>query len=67
VKSLRTSVQLKEACARFRGEELFLVGVHLSPYVGEPVRHEPERTRKLLLHRRELDRLRGKIRSGASR
>jgi SsrA-binding protein len=63
VKSLRDGhVQLKDAYARFQGEELFLVGVHISPYgPASQFGHEPERTRKLLLHRRELDRLRGKI------
>src|SRR4029077_11678488 len=63
VKSLRDGhVQLKAAYARFQGEELFLVGVHISPYgPASQFGHEPERTRKLLLHRRELDRLQGKI------
>jgi len=63
VKSLRDNrANLKDAYARFFGEELFLVGAHISPYgPASQFGHEPERHRKLLLHRRELDRLRGKI------
>jgi SsrA-binding protein len=63
VKSLRDNrAHLKDAYARFFGEELFLVGAHISPYgPASQFGHEPERNRKLLLHRRELDRLRGKI------
>ena len=63
VKSLRDHrVQLKDAYARFLGDELFLIGAHISPYgPASQFGHEPERNRKLLLHRRELDRLRGKI------
>jgi SsrA-binding protein len=63
VKSLRDNrANLKDAYARFFGEELFLVGAHISPYgPASQFGHEPERNRKLLLHRRELDRLRGKI------
>ena len=63
VKSLRDGrVNLKDAYARFFGDELFLVGVHISPYgPASQFGHDPERQRKLLLHRRELDKLRGKI------
>jgi SsrA-binding protein len=63
VKSLRDNrANLKDAYARFFGEELFLIGAHISPYgPASQFGHEPERNRKLLLHRRELDRLRGKI------
>ncbi len=63
VKSLRDGrVNLKDAYARFQGEELFLIGVHISPYdPASQFGHEPERARKLLLHRREIDKLRGKI------
>ncbi|MGN6184187.1 MAG: SsrA-binding protein, partial [Thermoanaerobaculia bacterium] len=43
-------------------DESFLFGLHISPYAhGNIQNHEPERTRKLLLHRRELDKLRGQI------
>ncbi len=63
VKSLRDArVNLKDAYARFVGDELFLIGVHISPYgPASQFGHEPERNRKLLLHRREIDKLAGKI------
>jgi SsrA-binding protein len=63
VKSLRDNrAHLKDAYARFFGEELFLVGSHISPYgPASQFGHDPERHRKLLLHRRELDKLSGKI------
>lgn len=58
VKSLREGrAQLKDSYVQFRGKEAFLVGVHISPYgAGSWTNHPPERDRKLLLHRRELDR-----------
>ena len=63
VKSLRDHrAHLKDAYARFFGDELFLVGSHISPYgPASQFGHDPERTRKLLMHRRELDRLRGRV------
>ena len=63
VKSLRENrAHLKDAYARFFGEELFLVGSHISPYgPASQFGHDPIRTRKLLLHRSELDRLRGRV------
>jgi SsrA-binding protein len=63
VKSLRDNrAHLKDAYARFFGEELFLVGAHISPYgPASQFGHDPIRTRKLLLHRQEIDKLRGKI------
>jgi SsrA-binding protein len=62
VKSLRESGgQLKDSYAVLREGELWLVGMYIAPY-GPASRenHDPERTRKLLLHRRELDRLSGR-------
>src|ERR1700682_6469210 len=58
VKSLRDGrAQLKDSFILFRGGEAFLVGAHISPYApGSWTNHTPERDRKLLLHRRELDR-----------
>jgi SsrA-binding protein len=59
VKSLRTSgAQLKDGYAAMRDGELWLYSVHIPPY-GPASRenHEPERPRKLLLHRRELERI----------
>ena len=65
VKSLRDGkVNLKDSYAKItKGGEAFLVGVHISPY-GYAARDvpDPDRQRKLLLHRREIDRLAGKTR-----
>ena len=63
VKSLRAGrANLKDSYARFFGEDLFLVGAHISPYApASQFGHDPERSRKLLLHRRELDRLHTRI------
>ena len=62
VKSSRSGkVQLREAFVEFRQGEAYLVGVHISPYShGNRENHLPDRPRKLLLHRREIDRLFGK-------
>ena len=59
VKSLRGgSAQLKDGFAAIRGGELWLRNVHIPPYApASRENHEPERERKLLLHRREIDRL----------
>jgi SsrA-binding protein len=59
VKSLREgNAQLKDAYAVVRDGELWLIGVYIAPY-GPASRenHDPERERKLLLHRGEIDRL----------
>jgi SsrA-binding protein len=63
VKSLRAGrVALADSFARFRGAELFLLNCHISPYEkAHRDNHEPMRPRKLLLHRRELKRLRTKV------
>jgi SsrA-binding protein len=63
VKSLREGrAQLQRAFADIRDGELWLVGVHIAPYEQAGIEnHAPERDRKLLLHRREIDRLRGKV------
>ena len=51
-------VQLKEAYVSVRGGEAWLFNAHISPYShGNRENHEPLRTRKLLLHRREISRL----------
>ena len=63
VKSLRNgSAQIKDGYAQIRDGELWLYNVHIPPY-GPASRdnHEPERPRKLLAHKREIDRLVGKI------
>jgi SsrA-binding protein len=62
VKALRAgSAQMKDAYATVRDGELWLHNLHIPPY-GPAARdnHEPERPRKLLAHRREIDRLVGK-------
>ena len=64
VKSLREAkVQISEAYARFERGELWLVGLHISPYTraSTHVAPDPTRKRKLLMHRAELDRLNSKI------
>ena len=63
VKSLRAGqVQLKDAYATINRGEMWLENAHIAPYsYATGGGHEPERVRKLLLHRREIDRLTGKI------
>ena len=64
VKSLREGgVQLKDAYAAIRDGEVWLLGMYVAPY-GPAARdnHDPERPRKLLLHRSEIDRLIGRTR-----
>ena len=64
VKSLRDGGgNIREAYAVARGGELFLVGANIAPYKqGNIQNHDPLRDRKLLLHRREIDSLYGKVR-----
>ena len=63
VKSLRDAqVQLKDAYADIRDGEVWLERAHIAPYgFAAGGGHDPERPRKLLLHRREIDRLIGKV------
>ena len=63
VKSIRAgNVNLSDAYAMPRGEELFLVNCRIGEYKeAGPFGHEPLRDRKLLLNRAELDRIRGKV------
>ena len=62
VKSIREGrANLKESYARVRDGEVFLIGAHISPYENATHRdQQPTRDRKLLLHRKEIDRLIGK-------
>ena len=62
VKSLRAGkANLKDAYARIEHSELMLHNMHVSPYdAGNRFNHEPLRTRKLLMHRSEIDKLMGK-------
>ena len=63
VKSLRDGkAQLKDSFAHIRDGEIFLVGVFIAPYTfSRGGGHEPERTRKLLLNRREIARLGARV------
>lgn len=56
VKSLRAGTcTISDAYVRVDNGEAFLIGMHIPPYVqGNIHNHEPDRTRKLLLHRREI-------------
>ncbi len=64
VKSLREGrVNLKDSYAKVKNGEVFLYGCHISPYPHASYNnHDPERVRKLLLHKREIKRLIGKTR-----
>ena len=63
VKSIREGrISLKESYAEIKEGEVFLVNCHVSPYdAANRFNHDPLRERKLLLHRREIKRLTGKI------
>lgn len=62
VKSLRNGgVQLKDSFATVTGGEVWLHNMHIAPYApASRENHEPERSRKLLLHKGEIERLIGK-------
>lgn len=64
LKSLREGrVTLQRAFADVRDGEVYLVGAHISEYAqGNLANHDPDRERKLLLHRKEIDSLIGKVR-----
>jgi SsrA-binding protein len=63
VKALREGrATLQRAFADVRGNEIWLVGANIASYdKGGFANHDPDRDRKLLLHRREIDRLRGRV------
>jgi len=63
VKSLRERLaSIEEAYARIDGDELWLVGAHIAPYPHAPAeKQDPIRKRKLLAHRREIQKLRPKL------
>jgi SsrA-binding protein len=64
VKAIRAGrVQLKEAYVIVKGEEVFLIGCHVSPLesASTHVQPDPTRTRKLLLHAEEIRKLIGKV------
>jgi len=63
VKSLRLGkANLTDSYARLKGGEVWLLSAHITPYpFASYDNHEPERPRKLLLHKREINKLAGKI------
>jgi SsrA-binding protein len=63
VKSLREAqVNFKDCYATIDNNEAWLIGCYISPYHhGSDANHEPDRKRKLLLHKREIARLLGKV------
>ncbi len=64
VKSMREAkANLKESYAIFRNDEAWLIGAHITPLTSASTHVEanPVRMRKLLLHRREIDRLKGAV------
>lgn len=64
IKSVRAGkVNLRDAYARIDGGEVWLIGMHISPYeqASEYFQHDPLRPRKLLLHRREIARLKAEL------
>jgi len=63
VKSLRDGkANIKDSYVIFKGGEAFLFNTHISPYShGNLQNHEAERSRKLLLHRREIEKLREQV------
>lgn len=63
VKSIRQgSVNLKDSYCSFKNGELFVLGMHVSPYEkGNIFNREPLRDRKLLMHKRELAKLAGLV------
>lgn len=63
IKSLRVGrVNLREAYARIEHGETWLLGAHIAPYeAGNRYNHDPQRPRKLLLHRQQIARLAGMV------
>ncbi len=64
VKSIRAGrVNLRDGYALIRNGEAWLLNVHISPYQGsgQYFNHEPRRTRKLLLHRKQINKLIGQV------
>lgn len=63
VKSLRDGkANLKDSYVTVKDSEVFLLNCHISPYThGNIMNHDPLRTRKLLLHKKEITRMQGKV------
>ncbi len=65
VKSLREGrMKISEAYGRICDEQVYLVGAHISPYpnASEAMQHEPDRDRRLLLHRRQINKIKSHVR-----
>ncbi len=65
IKSIRAGkITLSDAYARVERGEAWLIGAHIAPFEGgNRYNHEPKRTRKLLLHRSEIDELLGRAKA----
>jgi SsrA-binding protein len=65
IKSIRArKVNLADAYARIEGSEAWLIGAHIAPFEqANRNNHEPKRTRKLLLHRSQIDELVGRTKA----
>jgi SsrA-binding protein len=63
IKSIRVGrVSLRDSFAMVRDGEMWLMNAHIAPYShGAHANHEPRRMRKLLMHRREINRIDGKL------
>ena len=63
IKSIRAGrVNLRDSYATLKEGELWLLNAHIAPYdQGTFTNHEPRRARKLLMHRREINRIAGKL------
>ena len=63
IKSIRNgSANLKDSYAVIKKGEAYLLNMHIAPYEkGNQFNHEERRTRKLLLHKKEIDKIAGKI------
>lgn len=65
IKSIRAGrVNLKDGFASIRNGEIYLYNVHIAPYdQGNTFNHDPTRTRKLLMHKKQINRLVGEVKS----
>ncbi len=63
IKSIRAGrVSLRDSYAQLKGGELWLIGTYVAPYAqASHQNHEPRRDRKLLMHRRQIERLAAKV------
>lgn len=63
VKSIRNNqVSIQESYAQFKGDELYIIQMHIAPYqFGNRYNLEPKRDRKLLLNKKELAKIKGKV------